>query len=85
VTAGDTALYAKPNEEGDFARQLLRLMDDEHLRDELGESGRRRVTETLTWEHQEGHLLSAYRALERGARALDQDKTEHLELAACNR
>ena len=67
VTAGDTALYAKPNEERDFARQIVRLMDDSDLRRSLGNAGRRRALETLTWQCQEVHLLAVYRSL--GSRA----------------
>ena len=60
VTAGDTALFAQPNDEREFARLLLRLMDDAPLRRALGEAGRRRVAERLTWQRQVPHLLAAY-------------------------
>jgi glycosyltransferase involved in cell wall biosynthesis len=82
VTAGDTALYAQPNEERDFAKQLLRLMDDAELRRQLGDAGRRRVMESLTWEHQEAHLLAAYRSLDRSACARNHKALERRELAA---
>jgi len=60
VTSQDAALYAKANDEGDFARQLVRLMDDPQLREEMGRRGRRRVESHLSWPHQEKCLLSAY-------------------------
>lgn len=81
VTAGDTALYAKPNEERDFAEQLLRLMDDPKLRRSLGEAGRERVIDSLTWEHQKSHLLDAYRSLDRDARVRNREPAERRELA----
>jgi glycosyltransferase involved in cell wall biosynthesis len=61
VTAGDTALYAAPNDERDLARQILRLMDDASLRLQLGEAAYRRVRDQFTWKHQEANLLAAYR------------------------
>jgi len=82
VTAGDTALFARPNEERNFAQQLLRLMDDAALRRQLGDAGRRRVMESLTWEHQEAHLLAAYRSLETTANVRSHEAPERRELAA---
>jgi glycosyltransferase involved in cell wall biosynthesis len=60
VTAGDTALYAKPNDEQELARLMLRLMDDGALRKTMGEAGHRRLAQGLMWEHQQTHLLAAY-------------------------
>jgi glycosyltransferase involved in cell wall biosynthesis len=84
VTAGDTALYARPNEEPDFARQLLRLMDDPGLRKRMGEAGQRRVMEQFTWERQEQHLLEVYRTLVGGVRVPQQEIVEQRELATLN-
>lgn len=64
VTAGDTAFYAEPNDERDFAVQIMRLMDDAELRYELGQAGRKRLVNSLTWEHQEPNLLAVYRRLD---------------------
>ena len=63
VSAGDAALYAKPNEELDFARQLVSLMDDPERRATLGARGRRRVETELSWAHQQVNLLRAYECL----------------------
>lgn len=82
VTAGDTALYATPNDERDFANQIVRLMDDAALRREMGEAGRRRVTERFTWKCQEANLLDAYRRLDFGARAHNHEPAEHRDLAS---
>jgi glycosyltransferase involved in cell wall biosynthesis len=60
VTAGETALYARPNDERNFAEQVQRLINDPELRRNLGLAGRQRVIDQLTWERQEPHLLAAY-------------------------
>jgi glycosyltransferase involved in cell wall biosynthesis len=62
-TAGDAALYARPNDVLDFARQIERLMDDPALRQALGREGRRRMEEGLSWEHSRPALLGVYESL----------------------
>ena len=59
-SAGDASLYAAHNDPVDFADKLLRLIDDAELRRQMGQSGRRRVVEILSWERQESKLLEAY-------------------------
>jgi glycosyltransferase involved in cell wall biosynthesis len=59
-SAGDAALYARPNDPVDFADQMLKLLDSESLRRELGARGRKRVEESLNWEAEERSLLAAY-------------------------
>jgi glycosyltransferase involved in cell wall biosynthesis len=65
-TAGESALYARPNDERDWACCVAALLDDPERRAVMGRLGRARVEETLSWE-QSGHsLLAAYdRALRR--------------------
>jgi len=63
VSAGEAALYATPNDEAEFARAVARLMDDEALRKSMGETGRRRVMETLNWGVTSQNLIAAYRRL----------------------
>jgi glycosyltransferase involved in cell wall biosynthesis len=65
VTAGDAALYAKPNEELDLARKIETLMDDSHLRLRMGMIGRERVEQKLDWALQLHHLIEAYQQLTR--------------------
>lgn len=65
VSAGDAALYARPNDERDFARQLTILMDDPERRSMMGRRGRARIEEELAWQHQAERLLAAYKALRR--------------------
>ena len=63
VTAGDAAIYARGNDELDFARKIVTLMDDPQLRRSMGASGRRRIEDELAWHHQEENLLQAYKKL----------------------
>ena len=60
ITAGDAALYARPNDPVDFAELVLKLIDSEPLRDELGARGRKRIEESLNWENAKRQLLAAY-------------------------
>ncbi|MGH9378966.1 MAG: glycosyltransferase family 4 protein, partial [Terriglobia bacterium] len=59
-SAGEAALYARPNDPADLARQILILLDSESLRQKLGEAGLRRIAEQLNWEIQKNELLKAY-------------------------
>jgi glycosyltransferase involved in cell wall biosynthesis len=59
-SAGDAALYARPNDPADFAAQMMRLLDSESLRRELGGRGRKRIEETLNWGREKAVLLEAY-------------------------
>jgi glycosyltransferase involved in cell wall biosynthesis len=59
-SAADAALYARPNDPADFAEQILKLLDSESLRRQLGEIGRKRIQESLNWEMEKKALLAAY-------------------------
>ncbi|HVA00516.1 MAG TPA: glycosyltransferase family 4 protein [Terriglobia bacterium] len=59
-SAEDAALYARPNDPEDFARQILALLDSENLRRTLGARGRKRIEESLNWDHEKRALLEAY-------------------------
>ncbi|MGQ0836559.1 MAG: glycosyltransferase family 4 protein [Gammaproteobacteria bacterium] len=63
VSAQDASVYARHNDPLDFARLILELLDDEERRKHMGEIGRRRVTDSLSWEHEAPRLLRAYRML----------------------
>ncbi len=60
ITAGDAAIYANPNDELDFARQIAVLMDNQALRERLGHIGRERIETKLAWKYQQEYLLKAY-------------------------
>jgi glycosyltransferase involved in cell wall biosynthesis len=63
VSAQDASLYAERNDPIDMARKIVALLDDEPLRQRMGEIGRERVRNTLAWEHEAPRLLAAYEAL----------------------
>ncbi len=62
-SAQNAALYAAPNKVEDFADKIEILLDDEHLRLEMGVLGRKRIEEELCWERTKRNLLVAYNAL----------------------
>ncbi len=53
VTAQDTTLYTQPNDELDFARKIVLLMDDSERRLRMGEIGEHRIKSELAWPYQE--------------------------------
>lgn len=59
-SAGDAALYARPNDPIDFARQMMKLLDCEDLRRTLGARARQRIEEGLNWDIEKRELLKAY-------------------------
>jgi glycosyltransferase involved in cell wall biosynthesis len=60
ASAGGAGLYARPNDPVDFAVKLVELIDDPDLRRRMGQIGRTRVRDGLSWEHSEIQLLKAY-------------------------
>ncbi len=66
VSAGDAAVYVKPNDVRDYAAAIVALIDDESRRHELGKLGRARVEQELAWSHQERAYLDVYQALLEG-------------------
>jgi glycosyltransferase involved in cell wall biosynthesis len=70
VSAGDAAVYAKPNDVGDYAAAIVKLMDDEPRRSLLGKRGRARVEQELAWSHQVRAYLDVYRRLLGGRRGM---------------
>jgi glycosyltransferase involved in cell wall biosynthesis len=62
-SAGDAAIYVKPNKEAEFAETVARLMGQPALRKEMGAYGRRRVEEELQWNNVGRNLLTAYETL----------------------
>jgi glycosyltransferase involved in cell wall biosynthesis len=67
VSAGDAAVYAKPNDVREYARAIVALIDDENRRAELGKLGRVRVEEELAWSHQERAYVGVYERMSGGA------------------
>ncbi|MEH2291425.1 glycosyltransferase family 4 protein [Nostoc sp.] len=59
-SAQEASLYAKPNDEVEFAEKILELLDFPEHREKLGAEGRRRMEEILEWQYQAPKLLDAY-------------------------
>ena len=62
-TAQGSALYAQPNNEYDFAKKLITLMDNPEMRRLMGRIGRNRIEEELSWANQEINLLEVYQLI----------------------
>lgn len=60
VSAGESAVYATPNDEAEFARLIHELLDDPERRDRMGAAGRRRVEAGLSWATSRRNLIKAY-------------------------
>jgi glycosyltransferase involved in cell wall biosynthesis len=60
VSAGEAAVYAKPNDVREYAKAIVELLDDEAVRTQLGKIGRARVESDLAWKHQEHAYLGVY-------------------------
>jgi glycosyltransferase involved in cell wall biosynthesis len=60
VSAGESALYAKPNEPVDMARQFVALIESPEKREQLGQLGRQRISQSLAWEYSAKRLISFY-------------------------
>ncbi|MCI9879216.1 MULTISPECIES: glycosyltransferase family 4 protein [Methylobacterium] len=59
-SAEGSSLYAKSNDPIDFAQKIVSLLDDPDKRAAMGEIGRERVVNSLSWHHQVPKLIQAY-------------------------
>jgi glycosyltransferase involved in cell wall biosynthesis len=59
-SAGDAAVYVRPNREAEFAEAITQLMAQPELREKMGTFGRRRVEHELQWNTVGKNLLAAY-------------------------
>jgi glycosyltransferase involved in cell wall biosynthesis len=65
-SAGQAALYARPNDPAALSDCIHELLEDSQKRERMGAIGLARIENELGWEHSEGKLLDAYaRALSR--------------------
>jgi glycosyltransferase involved in cell wall biosynthesis len=60
VSAGDAAVYVRPNDEREYAEAVVALLDNEPKRAQMGKFARERVERELAWEHQESAYLGVY-------------------------
>ena len=69
VSAGDAAVYAPANDEGEFAALIAQLLDDPDERARMGKIGQERIGGPLSWRNSQRSLLDAYAsAVARGDR-----------------
>ena len=64
VSAGDAAVFARPNDVVEFADLVSELLDDRVRRKQMGECGRERVAGALSWTRSQQSLLAAYRVVD---------------------
>ena len=67
-SAGQAARYARPNDQVEFARLIVDLLDQPELRKQMGEWGYTRVRNELSWAHTHRALLQVYDRLSGTAR-----------------
>ena len=63
---GDTGLLVEPNNPDALVGAIRRLLDDESLRERLGQAGRQRVMRRFTWEVTARGTAACYDAILRG-------------------
>jgi glycosyltransferase involved in cell wall biosynthesis len=63
VSAGDAAVYVPCNDEYAFALAIDALLNDPARRCRMGEVGRRRIEEKLSWEVSRQTLVEFYRRI----------------------
>ena len=59
-SAQEASLYAKPNDAKDMADKIIQLLENPEERKRMGEFGRNRVLNELSWEHTSKALLEGY-------------------------
>lgn len=59
-SAQEASLYAKPNDPVDLAEKILKLLNDENKRKYMGQLGRDRIVNQLSWDHTSKALLNGY-------------------------
>lgn len=60
TSAADASLYARANDPKDFAAKLAWLIDHPEDGRRMGQEGRKRVLQSLSWDSSVPHLLAAY-------------------------
>ena len=59
-SAQKASLYAKNTSTKDFAEKIIYLLDNESVREEMGEYGYKRVLDELSWEYESRKLVDFY-------------------------
>lgn len=63
VSAQSASLYARNTDTADFGDKILELVDDPDRCREMGNYGRERIRDELSWTHEEPKLIAAYEAV----------------------
>jgi glycosyltransferase involved in cell wall biosynthesis len=82
TSAAAAAVYVPPNDELAFARAVRDLMDDPARRANMGEIGRRRIREELSWTITSRNLLKAYSRLFNRELAGDEEPAEDVSVSS---
>jgi glycosyltransferase involved in cell wall biosynthesis len=82
TSAAAAAVYVPPNDELAFARAVCDLMDDPARRATMGEIGRRRIREELSWTITSRTLLKAYSRLFNRELAVDEEPAEDVSVSS---
>lgn len=61
---GDAGIVVEPEDDNSLTRAVLALLDDPSWRQRLGEAGRRRAQDTMTWRHAAATTVAAVRRLD---------------------
>jgi glycosyltransferase involved in cell wall biosynthesis len=81
-SAQQASLYARKNDEVDFAEKILELLANPDARARMGKYGRERVEKELAWEYEAPKLLAAYEAVfaqSAGSRLQQKLSVDHRE------
>lgn len=62
-SAQEASLYAKNNDSKDLAKKIMELLADPERRKIMGQYGRNRIVNELSWEHTSKALLEGYEKL----------------------
>jgi len=61
---GNAGIVVEPEDDHSLTRAVLALLDDPSWRHRLGETGRRRALDTMTWRHAAATTVAAVRRLD---------------------
>ena len=61
---GNAGIVVEPEDDHSLTRAVLALLDDPSWRQRLGETGRRRALDTMTWRHAAATTVAAVRRLD---------------------
>lgn len=62
-TAQEAAVYVKNNDVAEYGNKIIELLDDPERREQMGQFGRKRVENLLSWDYSQSVLGSAYEYL----------------------